>query len=528
MPYRVLILMLLLTSLAEAQVNRYFVYFKDKNGTPYSISHPNQFLTSKSLARRTQQGISITTEDLPVNPDYVNQVKSTGAKTFFTSRWWNGVLIESDAATVALINSLPIVKETILVAPGSKLMGGRKSRIRERKNNTAEDPVNQFQLQQLGLEKMHADGLRGEGIPVAVFDSGFEGVNLTAPFAHLFSENRVKYTYNFVSNTTSVYELDDHGTEVLSVMAAFTEGSYVGGAYKADYYLFLTEDVSSEYRIEEFNWTFAAEKADSLGVYVINSSLGYNTFDDISMNYTPADLNGKTAIITQAAQWAIDRGMIVVCSAGNEGSNSWKFVTPPADAPGILAIGSVTGTGLLSSFSSMGPTADSRIKPDLVALGSGTSVVRASGAIGTSSGTSLASPLVASLAVGVWQGFPLLSATEVGDMLKESGTLASNPNNQMGYGIPNYNVMTTAIREPKSEVLLYPNPVVTDIVTVSTPYPSEGVQIIVYDTRGSRVLESSTFSDGPVELDFRSLRPGLYLVFIRLGRETVTKRILKL
>lgn len=528
MPYRLLILLLSLTTLAEAQVNRYFVYFKDKNGTPYSISQPEQFLTSKSLARRTQQGISITAEDLPVNPDYVNQVKSTGAKTFFTSRWWNGVLIESDAATVSLINSLPMVKETILVAPGSKPIGGRTNRIRERKNNTAENPVNQFQLQQLGLDKMHADGLRGEGMSVAVFDSGFEGVNLTGPFTHLFTENRIKQTYNFVTHTTSVYELDDHGTEVLSVMAAFTEGSYVGGAYKSDYYLFLTEDVSSEYRIEEFNWTFAAEKADSLGVNVINSSLGYNTFDDVSMNYTTADLNGKTAIITQAAQLAIERGMIVVCSAGNEGGTSWKLVTPPGDAPGILAIGSVTGTGLLSSFSSIGPTADSRIKPDLVALGSGTSVVRASGVIGTSSGTSLASPLIASLAAGIWQGFPHLSAAEVRDMLKESGTLANNPNNQMGYGIPNYNVMTTSIREPKSDVVLYPNPVISDKLTISTPHPSAGVQLALYDTQGNRVLESATFSEDPIILDLASVRPGLYLVLIRMGRETVTKRILKL
>jgi serine protease AprX len=326
---KLILFCLLLSWSTQAQSNRYFVFFKDKVGTPFSISDPTQFLSTRSIERRQKQNISIIEEDLPVNPGYVSQVKTTGAKTFFTSRWWNGVLVEGDPATLAIVNALPFVKESRLVAPGTKLMGGRASKIKLRKNSTADQPVNQFQLEQLGIDVMQEEGYKGEGIFIAVFDSGFEGVNVSAPFADLFSENRINQTKNFVTNESNVYISDDHGTEVLSIMAAHASDSYLGGAYKANYFLYLTEDVSSEYRIEEYNWTFAAERADSAGVDVINSSLGYTEFDDPSMDYQTTDLNGNTAIVTQAARKAIDKGMLVVASAGNEGSSSWKFITPP-------------------------------------------------------------------------------------------------------------------------------------------------------------------------------------------------------
>ncbi len=346
---------------AEAQTNQYFIFFKDKVGTPFSISEPDKFLSYRSIERRQKQSITTTEEDLPVNPGYVNQVKLSGAITFFTSRWWNGVVVEADASVMGTINSLPFVSGSVLIAPGKKNMGGRVQSNKQKKNTSADQPVNQTQLQQIGLDEMHAMGYLGEGIRIAIFDSGFQGVNVSSPFALMISENRVKQTFNFVNNTNGVYQSDDHGTEVLSVMAANTPGVYTGGAYKADYVLYLTEDVRSEYRVEEYNWTIAAERADSAGVDVINSSLGYNEFDDSSMDYAMSDLDGEKAVITRAARKAIERGIIVVCSAGNEGGNSWKLVTPPADAEGILAVGSVNSVRTLSNFSSQGPTSDNRI-----------------------------------------------------------------------------------------------------------------------------------------------------------------------
>lgn len=517
---------------ATAQTNRYFVFFKDKTGTPFSITQPEAFLSAKSITRRQQQQISITETDLPVNPAYVQQLKDNGIATYFTSRWMNGVLVEALSSEVASMEALPFVDQVLMVAPGQKFSNGRTKRIKRRQDTTDQPLVNATQLIQLGIPTMHADGYKGEGIAIAVFDSGFQGVDVTAPFSLLNTDNRIKQAFNFVSNISNVFVADDHGTEVLSVMAAYADDTYVGGAYKADYYLYLTEDVSSEYRIEEFNWTFAAEKADSAGVQIINSSLGYNEFDDSSMDYTKAQLDGQTAYVTRAARLAIERGIIVVCSAGNEGNKSWQLVTPPADADGILAVGSVTATATRSSFSSVGPTADDRIKPDVVALGSGTAVIRASGNTGTTSGTSLASPLVASLAAGVWQAYPELTALEVYEVLTQSASQSTTPDNFLGYGIPNFEAVLNYLKEPEplNTWLVFPNPVVGNQFNIQLDEISNPIQVTVFDSKGARVAESIlqiNWQNNPFRYDISDLQAGLYYVRIQSGNRQSTFRVMK-
>lgn len=518
---------------AEAQTNQYFIFFKDKVGTPFSISEPDKFLSYRSIERRQKQSITTTEEDLPVNPGYVNQVKLAGAITFFTSRWWNGVVVEADATVMGTISSLPFVSGYVLIAPGKKNMGGRVQSKKQKKNTSADQPVNQTQLQQIGLDEMHAMGYLGEGIWIAIFDSGFQGVNVSSPFAPMFSENRVKQTFNFVNNTDGVYQSDDHGTEVLSVIAANTPGVYTGGAYKAEYVLYLTEDVRSEYRVEEYNWTIAAERADSAGVDVINSSLGYNEFDDSSMDYARSDLDGEKAVITRAARKAIERGIVVVCSAGNEGGNSWKLVTPPADAEGILAVGSVNSVRTLSNFSSQGPTSDNRIKPDVVALGSGTSVIKSNGSLGSVSGTSLASPLIASLAAGVLQAFPSLSAAEVYDAMVNSADQANRPDNLMGYGLPHFRAILNYIASEQSEeiVSIYPNPVTGDSIQIKLKLvPNTPVDITIFDAQGRLVEEYShqlNWLNNPLEYDLSKLQPGLYLMRINTGTQIATLKFVK-
>ena len=260
----------------------------------------------------------------------------------------------------------------------------------------------------LGIPQMHADGFRGEGMTIAFLDGGFMGVNTTAAFQELFNEGRYDdvVSHDFVRNTDNVFQYDDHGSQVFSVIAANIADDFTGGAYKANFQLFVTEDASSEYRVEEYNWLFAAERADSAGVDIISSSLGYYDFDIASMNYSTAQMDGKTAVVTQAAQWAADRGIVVVTSAGNEGNiPSWRIITAPADGADVVAVANLTPQGVASSSSSRGPAADGRIKPDLAALGSGVTVVQDNGAIGTASGTSLAAPLITSLIAGVWQNF---------------------------------------------------------------------------------------------------------------------------
>lgn len=520
------------STLVVAQSNRYIVFFKDKSNTPFAVDEPQKFLSTKSIERRSNQKIPIIDEDLPANPIYVSTVKGLGAKTFFSSRWMNCLLVEASVSLIPSIQNLPYVSKVELVAPGVKLSGGRTKRWKN-KNETSEESVTSVQLEQIGLDKMHAEGYWGENRTIAVFDSGFPGVNVAAPFQGLFQSGRIKGTYNFVANNANVYQYDDHGTEVLSVMAAETQG-FKGGAINADFMLFVTEDFTSEYRIEEFNWLFAAEKADSAGVDIINTSVGYNLFDDASMNYKPSDMDGKTAIVTQAAVKAISKGMVVLCSAGNEGNNSWQLVTPPADAEGILAVGSITQLFSKSSFSSVGPSADGRVKPDVVALGSGTAVVKPNGSISSNSGTSFASPLVASLVAGVWQAYPELTAKEVYEVIIGSANQFMNPDNQKGYGVPHFSAVRNYLESNNLEewITLLPNPVSGDTITITLKDPQgDFLDVIVYDVQGRILTESRlviTWENNPFTYAFSGLVSGTYFIKVKSQAESKIIRVVKL
>jgi serine protease AprX len=517
----------------QAQTDRYIVYLKDKSGTPFSISNPEQFLSQRSIQRRTNQQIEITEEDLPISPTYHTQLQATGAKVFFSSRWLNCVLVETSPALISSIQLLPFVLRTELVAPGKKLSSGRIKKFKKRKDSSA-TPATNSQLTMIGIDSMHLDGFRGEGISIAVFDSGFQGVDTSSPFQPIFQEGRLNYSFDFIANSKNVFQYDDHGSEVFSVMAAYATGSFFGGAYKANYTLFVTEDVDSEYRIEEYNWLFAAERADSAGVDVINSSLGYNLFDDPAMDYEKnSDLNGTTAIVSLAAKKAIEKGMMVVCSAGNEGSNSWKFVTPPADVDGVLAIGSVTSAEVKSSFSSIGPTTDGRVKPDVVALGSGTSIVTAGGSVGTASGTSVAAPLISSLVAGIWQRYPYLTSAELYHAIVSSADQFTKPDPLKGYGVPNYNAVKNFLDTIKidEDFVIYPNPT-NDSLRVTFKKPEgQSVSISIYEPQGKLLSEHTgivTWQNNPLIIDLTSLSAGLYFVKVKANDIVKTLRIVKL
>jgi hypothetical protein len=286
---------------------------------------------------------------------------------------------------------------------------------------------------------MHRQGFKGKGMLVAVFDAGFENLPQLDAMRHLFVNGRILDTYNFVEDNGYVYgKGGDHGTKVLSTMAAYDPGKIIGTAPEASYLLYRTEDASSEYRIEEFNWLLAAERADSAGADVINSSLGYNNFDDKSMSYTYEQMDGNTAYVTQAADMAAAVGMLVVTSAGNEGRGKWKYITAPADADSVLTVGAVDSKGSYAEFSSKGNTPDGRTKPDVVAKGAATTVVSPGNRVTVSNGTSFSSPLMAGFATSLWQAYPKLNNMEVIDILRRSGSQAQKPDSLLGYGIPDY------------------------------------------------------------------------------------------
>lgn len=459
-----LFLVLLFQSLAYAQINRYVVFFADKDGNNYSIENPEQFLSIKSIERRIKQNISISERDLPPSSSYIAAVTNTGARILYTSRWMNAALIEADESLIPAIEQLSSISNTELVAPGES--GFRRVGYSfSFSNSRRKEQSTHFQNEMVGANQMHSLGFKGNDITIAVFDGGFAGVDTLRYFSHLFDNNKIISTFDFVGNSDDVYRYDDHGTNVFSCMGGYQTDEYIGTAPQANYVLCVTEAVNSEYRIEEYNWLFAAEYADSVGVDIINSSLGYNTFDITSMNYSYSDLNGDNAVITRAADLAAAVGMLVVTSAGNERNNTWKHIVPPADADSVLSVGAVNSSLFPTSFTSAGPTYDDRIKPELAAFGAGTSIISSSGNINSGNGTSFASPLVAGLAAGIWQAKPDLTNMELLQLLKSSASQFLNPDTLLGYGIPDFNKIKNLVlaNEPllarQSLYQIFPNPV---------------------------------------------------------------------
>ena len=424
----------------------YWVTFKDKSGTPFSIKKPEAFLSQKALDRRKKTDTPVTAQDLPVNPKYVEQVKNSGAGIQYTSRWFNAATVTATANVVKQLEKLPCVASVTFVgkapvasvwktkAPEGTFEAERKAVSIDSLHYGYADQ----QIKQLNGHSLHALGHRGSGITVAVLDGGFTSADKHYVFDSLRMKNLLIPARDFVDNDWQVCESSSHGMQVLSVMGANQPGVLVGAAPNASYVLVKTEDVRSEYRVEECNWIAGLEYADSLGVDIINSSLGYTTFSDKTMDYQYSSLNGASDA-SKAAELATARGMIVVNSAGNEGDSEWKYVGVPADSKGAFSIGAVDSKGKKAGFSSFGPTADGRIKPDVSAAGSRVMAASASSnQIRPTSGTSLSAPLVSGMIAALWSAFPEKTNLEIMDAVRQSGNQADAPDNELGYGIPDF------------------------------------------------------------------------------------------
>jgi len=516
-----LIFFFLFTGKVNAEINRYVVYFTDKENNTFTLAQPHEFLSERSITRRLNQNIPLRFSDLPVTTDYIQGLKNQGAKVFYRSRWLNAALVEADDSLLEPLKALTFVQKIEFVAPGSKLKGARISRYKKNSRDNdfkVKSESTAFQNQMLGVDLMHGGGYKGQQKLIGVFDGGFINVDNISFFDHLFLENRILSTHDFVTNDLDVYKYDDHGTNVFSCLAAFEQNSYVGTAFGGNYVLCVTEDIENEYRIEEYNWLFAAEYADSIGVEIINSSLGYNTFDDPSMNYTYQDLDGKTAIISKAAKMAAAKGMVVVASAGNEGNKLWKYIVPPADADSIISVGAVDNSLTRAFFSSVGPTSDDRIKPEVAALGLGTRSIGSSGNIILTNGTSLSTPLITGFVAGVWQKNPHLTNMEVIELVKNSGSNANSPDNELGYGIPDFSKIPLLTDQSGSEnLVLSPNPTYNDKLFLKvSPVLREQMEIRIYNLSG-QVVESKKFINPVgdiIDLETTSLKAGMYILAV--------------
>jgi serine protease AprX len=356
-------------------------------------------------------------------------------------------------------------------------------------------------------------------------DAGFLNANTIAGLKPLFDSKRIVGTYDFVKKEVSVYEDDSHGTAVLSCMAATVQGSMVGTAPDASYLLLRTEDAPSEYIIEEANWLFGAEYADSVGVDMINSSLGYSTFDNPQTDHTYAQLNGNTTIAARAADWAAAVGIVCVVSAGNEGTSAWKYISTPADADSILTVGAVNANKGYASFSSQGIPTDSRIKPDLVAMGQSAVIIDASsGRVTTGSGTSFSSPILCGMVACYWQANPTLTAIEVINNLRKSGSQYAKPDKLLGYGIPTLPKILAVQEEISSFYKVYPNPTKAEITVELNDFSNKNYEAILMDVSG-RVQHNEIIKNRIQTISVEKIPTGIY--FLRVGNE-VQSSVVKL
>ncbi|MBO0931280.1 S8 family serine peptidase [Fibrella aquatilis] len=516
----------------------YLLRFRDKTGTPFRIDQPEQFLSARAISRRQRQGIAVTERDLPVVPAYVQGLRQAGAKVVYTSRWLNAALVEVAPAGMAPLLALPYVagQETGRVLNNVRV-GTEAGALQPTMSKFGQaDAVPAYgssaaQLTALGVDQMHAQGFRGEGMLVAILDAGFLRADKVPFLQSLFTDKRIISTYDFADREADVYDDDSHGLNVLSIMAADVPNQLYGPAFKASYILLRTEVAATENPVEEAYWLLGAEYADSTGADVINSSLGYTKFDNPADNHTVADLTGTKTLVSRAATWAAEAGIVVINSAGNEGGSSWQTVGAPADSPGVLSIGAIDQAGNLARFSSTGPTADGRLKPDLVALGVSTVIGTPGGAISRGNGTSYSGPLVAGLATGFWQAFPRLTAAQVRDLLRRSGSQADRPDNQFGYGVPSF-PRAAQLLTGKLAFSIYPNPFTsTDRLQIqwqeipnTTP-----VDLRLTDLSG-RVLTQQRFGAGQslfLVAQALNLQAGLYLLTLTAGDQKRTIRVLK-
>lgn len=438
-----------------AQFSRYIIQLKDKAGTTFSISTPSQFLSQRAIDRRLKYNIPITETDLPVNQTYIEGILAIGNLTILNvSKWFNQVcILTTDPSVITKIKALPFVQLTNPIAarrvsffiPSNKLIS--PGNIITKKAAVIARPQSPTDVYDYGLsypqthlhnaEFLHNHGFSGEGMQIAIMDAGFFNYKTLPTFDSVNSNNQVLDTWDFVANKASVNEEHPHGMYCFSTIAANMPGTFVGTAPKASFYLFRTEDVSSEYPVEEQNFAVAAERADSLGVDAISVSLGYNTFSNSIFDYTYDDMNGKKTLIARAVNFAAQKGMTVIVSAGNDGNNSWHFIATPADADSALTVGAVNNTRQVAGFSSYGPSSNGQIKPDVAAVGAGAMIASSSTGLPVSgNGTSFACPIIAGIATCLWQAFPEVNNRTIVAALRKSSDNADTPDDRTGYGIP--------------------------------------------------------------------------------------------
>ena len=431
-------LMVSFTVFAQIDTLKYRIAFTDKNGSSFSVNRPEEFLSAKAIERRAKQGLVIDESDLPVNASYIDAVKSHGVSVVAKGKWENFLTVScNEKEAIERIKELPFVRSVEMVWFASEKDLNPEEIKRDSLVNEMVHHDNYYgaaweQINLCNGNKLHEEGYKGEGMTIAVIDAGYHNMDQITGMNNI----NVLGISDFVNPASDIYAENGHGTSVLSCIAMNKPHYMVGTAPNASFWLLRSEDESSEHLVEQDYWAAAVEFADSVGVDVVNTSLGYNEFDDISKNYTYSQLDGNHALMSRQASRMADKGMVLVCSAGNSGAGSWKKTTAPGDAKNVLTVGAVNSKGTLAPFSSIGNTADNRVKPDVVSVGWQSDVMGTNGVVNKANGTSFSSPILCGMVACLWQACPNLTAKELVELVRKVGDRYDEPDNIYGYGIP--------------------------------------------------------------------------------------------
>ncbi|MBC3759439.1 S8 family serine peptidase [Hyunsoonleella sp. SJ7] len=509
-----------------------WVYLMDKENVAMSIANPITILTQKAIDRKNRHGVSIDARDVPVNESYITQLKNaTGITVMAKSKWFNAVHVRGSQTDIEALENLSFVDS---VEFADRSLNTNKF-SNEKNKSKLETQLTTFnygnatnQIEMFNGDDLHLDNYTGTGMTIALLDAGYPNVNTMTSFQRLRDAGNFLGSYDFVGRDTDIYSgtTSNHGTLVFSDMAGYIENQFVGTAPDASYYLFITEDATSETPVEESYWVEAAERADSLGVDIINTSLGYSDFDGTKYDYSQADMNGATTFITRGANIAFEKGLLCVNSAGNSGA--WG-ITAPADSPNVLTIGAVNASGTYASFSSVGTAYQPTQKPDIVAQGQASYVISENDIIFTANGTSFSSPILAGGVACLWQALPNKTNAEIMQLVRESASQFSSPDNFLGHGIPNLkSALDTALSVDEnalteSSINIFPNPVADKLFI---KFSADEGSLRLFDISG-RYLRTHALISNRNTLDMSYLAKGIYLAEVQLETVSKTFKIIK-
>ena len=521
------IVLLLLVSLhigllqADDTTYMFRLLLKDKGESHYSINNPQKFLSEKAIERRVRQGIAIDSTDLPIDTSYISRIQKTGVEIVAQSKWVKTITVSTqDSLDANRLQALPFVDTLQLVwrmaiAPLTESNAPNDTLI-----VPTDLALNAYgaafsQIAKHNGQLLHEAGFKGAGITIAVFDGGFRN----ADFVDALNQEQILGAHAFSHQRINPYRSSsDHGTRVLSCMLSNKKQAMIGTAPEASYHLFWTEVDNAEFPVEEDYWITALEYADSIGVDIATTSLGYTLFPALpEMNHRHEELDGNTVLMSRAATMAAEKGILVLNSAGNDGNTAWQRISIPSDAEKILTVGSIDINGELSAFTPSGPTADNRIKPDIMSVGTDASIISANGQLIKGRGTSFSTPIMTGLSACLWQAFPELTNLELLELIKQSSSRYNTPDAFYGYGVPDFfeayergQISSPLVKHEArdSTIRHIGSYLLVDIeLNISTPY-----KLTIYNSIGKETERITPLLYASV--DVGHLLPGVYIALL--------------